>query len=129
MLVVDTNVVIRYVTNDDSRQSPIARRFVDGNDIRLTWTVLLETEWVLRGAHKLSRDRIHFIMRQLVGLPTIVVDDPVRFDNVLEWFEQGMDFADAVHLANCEDDEAFATFDRRLVAAARKAKAGKVKAL
>ena len=40
-----------------------------------------------------------------------------------------MDFADALHLAAADDCEAFATFDRKLAVAARKAKAGKVKAL
>lgn len=129
MLVVDTNVVVRYVTNDDPVQSPVARRLVDGNQTRLTWTVVLETEWVLRSAHKLTRDRILFVMRQFLRMPTVHVDDPSRLAAVLEWFEQGMDFADALHLAGCNENEAFATFDRQLAATAKRAKAGKVKAL
>ncbi len=129
MYRVDSNVVVRYVTNDDVGQSAVARRFIDGNEIRASWTVLLETEWVLRSAHKLTRERILFIMLQFAGLPTVTIDDPSRFATALEWFEQGMDFADALHLADCEPDEAFATFDRKPVAVARKASAPKFRAL
>lgn len=129
MLVVDTNVVVRYVTNDDPGQSPIARRLVDSNQVRLGWTVVLETAWVLRSAHKLTRDRIVHIMWQFARLPNVHIDNPSRFAAALGWFEQGMDFADALHLAGCNENETFASFDRKLVAAAKKAKAGKVKAL
>lgn len=129
MYVVDTNVVVRYVTNDDDLQSPIARRFIDANQVRVPWTVILETEWVLRSAHKLARDRILSIMRQFAGLPTVFIDDAPRVATALEWFEQGMDFSDALHLAGCADDESFGTFDRKLAAAAKKARAGKVKTL
>src|SRR5690625_2720085 len=139
MHVVDTNVVVRYVTNDDPKQSPVARRFVDAHQVRASWTVLLETEWVLRSAHKLTRQRIVYIMRQFVGLPTVSIvlrsahkltrqrivyimrqfvglptvsiDEPEHFAQVVDWFAQGMDFADAMHLSGCEDGEALATFD------------------
>ena len=129
MHVVDTNVVVRYVTNDDPKQSPVARRFVDAHQVRASWTVLLETEWVLRSAHKLTRQRIVYIMRQFVGLPTVSIDEPEHFAQVVDWFAQGMDFADAMHLSDCKDGEALATFDRKLTAAARKLGVGKVKSL
>lgn len=129
MHAIDTNVMVRYVTNDDPVQSPTARRFVDTHQVRVTWTVMLEAEWVLRSAYKLPRERILRVMRQFAGLPTVSIDDAERFAMALEWFAQGMDFADAMHMAGCDDDETLATFDRRLVTAARKAMAGKVKAL
>jgi len=129
MHAVDTNVVVRYVTNDDPKQSPVARRFIDAHQVRASWSVLLETEWVLRSAHKLTRQRIVYIMRQFAGLPTVNIDEPERFAQVVDWFEHGMDFADALHLANCGDGEALATFDRKLAAAAHKLGACKVKAL
>lgn len=129
MYAVDTNIVVRYVTNDDPVQSPLARQFVDANEVRVTWTVMLESGWVLGSAHKLSRERIVFVVRQFVRLPTVFVDEAQRFAEALEWFEQGMDFADAMHLAGCSDADTFATFDRKLAASAKKARAGKVKRL
>lgn len=129
MLAVDTNVVVRYVLNDDPVQAARARRLVDGEDCWLAHTVLLETEWVLRSAARLEPRRIHRILSDFIGLPTTTVEHPVRVADALAWFEQGMDFADALHLAGAGQCEAFATFDRRLFAAAKKAGAGKVRAL
>ena len=129
MHAVDTNVIVRCLARDDARQSPIARDFVDSHEVLVLSSVLIECEWVMRSVHRLSPVQIAALLRQFVGLPTVSIEQPQIVAQALEWFEQGMDFADAIHLANCEDCEAFATFDRKLVASARKAKAGKVKAL
>jgi len=66
---------------------------------------------------------------EFAGLPTVTLEQPAFAVRALDWFAQGMDLADALHLAGAEECEAFATFDRKLVAAAKKAGAGKVKAL
>jgi predicted nucleic-acid-binding protein len=129
MHVVDTDVLVRYVTDDDPQQSPVARRFIDTHEVRLTWGVLLECEWVLRSAHALSRERIVYIMRQFAGLPHVHVDDAESLSSVVACFEQGMDFADAMHLFSCKDEEVLATFDRKLKAAAEKIHASQVKLL
>ena len=68
-------------------------------------------------------------LTEVQGLPTVRVESPARVAHALAWFDQGMDFADALHLAACADGGEFATFDRTLVTAARKAKAGKLRAL
>lgn len=129
MLVVDTNVVVRYLTGDDPSQAKVAKELVGGNDIMLLCTVMLETEWVLRSLYKYPRQRVHAGLSAFVGIDKVFTDEPERAAMALDWFAQGMDFADAMHLAACDDGEIFATFDRKLIAAARKAKAGKVKAL
>lgn len=128
MHAVDTNIVVRYLTDDDPEQSPIARRFVDSNDTFLALMVLLESEWVLRSAHKLDCSRILHILRLFAGLPRVKMERAAIAAQALDWFEQGMDFADAMHLASA-DDYAFATFDRKMAAAAKKAGAGKIKVL
>lgn len=129
MPAVDTNVVVRYLTGDDAVQARAARRLVDGSDIALSCTVLLETEWVLRSLYGYDRQRVHAALTAFVGLPHIELDDPTRAARALDWFGKGMDFTDALHLAACREGETFATFDRKLAAAARKAGAGKVRVL
>lgn len=129
MLAVDTNVVVRYLTDDDRAQAEIARKLVAGNQILLLKTVLLETEWVLRSLYGFPQPEICAGLRAFTQLPSASVEDADQVGNALAWFEQGMDFADAMHLAGCGDDDVLATFDRKLVTAAKKAKAGRVKAL
>ena len=129
MLAVDTNVVVRLIVIDDELQARRARSLFDQNLIFISKTVLLETEWVLRSTYSLRPSDVHAHLSVMVGLSQVRLEAPVQVAVALDWFEQGMDFADALHLAAADDCEAFATFDRKLAVAARKAKAGKVKAL
>ena len=129
MLAVDTNVVVRYLVNDDPAQARIARKLIDDHASHVPDTVLLETEWVLRGVYQFERTVIHAALTAFIGLHGVSVDYPARIAQALDWFKQGMDFADALHLASCGDGETFATFDRKLAATARKAEAGKVRTL
>ena len=48
MLAIDTNVVVRYLTDDHPGQSPRARGLIDGQAVFVAVTVILEVEWVLR---------------------------------------------------------------------------------
>lgn len=131
MLAVDTNVVVRYLTNDDPTQAAVARRLVAGNPVQLLKTVLLEIEWVLRSLYRFSPRKIHAAMYDFARLPRVTVEDAEQVRQALQWFAQGLDFADALHMAAAEGEgcDALATFDRKLAAASRKADAGRIKAL
>jgi predicted nucleic-acid-binding protein len=118
MLAVDTNIVVRYLTGDDALQAKRARNLVDNNNVFVATTVVLESEWVLR-SYRLTRERILEQMGDFIRLPTVTVEHPLRVSRALAWAEAGIDFADALHLAAAEDCEAFTTFDREFVKAAR----------
>ena len=126
MLAVDTNVVVRYLARDDSAQTARATRLVRAERILLLKTVLLESEWVLRSAYAFDRNAIVTSFRGLLGLPTVSVEDEVVVAQALGWFAAGMDFADAIHLAGGATTDRCVTFDRRLVASARRIKATEV---
>ena len=128
MLAVDTNVIVRYLTKDHPQQSPRARRLVDGQDIWVPTTVLLETEWVLRNAYRYTPAQIAVALRKFAGMPRVTVENAALAVQALDWVEQGMDFADALHLGACGHCEAFATFDIDFIKAAQKSRAGIVRA-
>lgn len=129
MLAVDTNVVVRLIVDDDEAQARRARVLFDENPIFVSNTVMLETEWVLCSIYSLRRADVRAHVAALAGLSQVNLETPERVMKALDWFAEGMDFADALHLAASADCTAFVTFNRQLVASARKAKAGKVKAL
>lgn len=116
MIAVDTNVIVRLVTDDDPAQADRAEKvFRQRGPVLLTRTVLLEAEWVLRtSAYRLPRDRILSIFRKLLGFPGLVVDDRPAVVRALAWFEAGLDFADALHLASSAAATEFVTFDQKL---------------
>lgn len=121
MLAIDTNVVVRYLTNDHPRQSPRARALIDGQPVYVAVTVMLEVEWVLRSAYGYRPADIARAMRSFAGLPTVSVEDPTVVAAALDLSESGMDFADALHLRKTAHCEGMASFDRKFVKAARDA--------
>jgi len=120
MRAVDTNVIVRYLANDDPAQAARTRRLLDREDVFVSLTVLLETEWVLRGVFGLAPADIVRALRAFAGLPRVTVENPAAAAQALDWAEQGLDFADALHLAAARPHDGFVTFDRALAKAARR---------
>ena len=89
-------------------------------NIYIPTTVVLETEWVLRYAYNLTSTNIISAFRSLFGLPNVELEDPVEMAQALEWNEQGMDFADALHLTKSKGTDKFITFDKKLISNAKK---------
>lgn len=115
MNAVDTNVLVRFLLRDDEAQAQRAFAVLTQTKVLVTLTVLLETEWVLRGAYRLSKAAIARHLRDIVGLPTVTLAEPSRVASALTYFEAGLDFADALHLAQAQECEGFLTFDRAFV--------------
>jgi predicted nucleic acid-binding protein len=118
MLAIDTNLVVRYLTGDHPEQSATARTVIDGNSVFIATTVLLEAEWVLRSVYGFSNAACADALTRFAGLRNVVLEDPTRAARALAWSAQGLDFADALHLAAAAACEAFVSFDKRFVKAA-----------
>ena len=119
MIALDTNVVVRFLTRDDPAQAVRARALIETGAAFVARTVVLETEWVLRTLYRLERGIIMAGLTGLLGLPGVEIEDRPTIARALDWCAQGMDFADALHLASAARSERFATFDQDL---ARRAK-------
>jgi len=114
MIAVDTNVVVRFLVRDDPKQAARAAELIRDNQIWIPKTVLLETERVLRSLYGFTRESLVRALRALAGLETIFLEDEVAVAEALDWFKEGLDFADALHLASAGTANQFATFDGKL---------------
>jgi predicted nucleic-acid-binding protein len=120
VIAVDTNILVRYLVEDDVAQTDRAEAVLRNRSVLLLKTVLLETEWVLRTLYRFERAAIEEALTRLLGLPGIEVEDRAAVALALAWYGQNrLDFADALHLASSAQAEAFATFDRVLRRRAR----------
>jgi predicted nucleic-acid-binding protein len=128
MLAVDTNVIVRYLTGDDAEQFAKASALIRDEDVYVCTTVLLETEWVLRRGYRFSRERVSAALTAFAGLPRVTLADPALTAKALDWRRRGMDFADALHLAQAQGCEAFVSFDQRFAAVANALSEVKVRA-
>jgi predicted nucleic-acid-binding protein len=119
VIAVDTNVLVRYLVEDDPGQTDRAEAVLRRGAVLVPNTVLLETAWVLGTSYRFDRAAIANAITKLLGLPGVGPEDRVTAGQALAWFAQGLDFADALHLASSGRAEAFATFDRALRRKAR----------
>ena len=120
MIALDTNVVVRLLTADHPRQAARARALVESESVVLATTVMLESEWVLRSGYGFAQSAIAAAFRALLGLPEVSIEEPEVLARALDWYEGGLDFADALHLASSAAAESFATFDRSLIRRAKR---------
>ena len=120
MVAVDTNVVVRLLTEDDPGQAKRARYLFERETILVPTTVLLEAEWVLRRLYGLDVTRIIDALTALIALPNVRCEHLSTVTAALDWARAGLDFADALHLAGGRAAEHFVTFDAKLVKRAKR---------
>jgi predicted nucleic-acid-binding protein len=128
VLAVDTNIIVRYLTADHPEQFVKAKGLIDGEDIFICTTVLLETECVLRRGYRFSSEQIIAALTAFAGLPRVTLEDPTSAAKALGWMARGMDFADALHLEKAEGCEAFVSFDQDFASVANTISEVKVRA-
>lgn len=116
MIAVDTNILVRYAVKDDKHQTVLATSFIASNQCRVLKSVILELAWVLSSSsgYNLTRKVVTERLRHILGLQTIDTEDAVQVAQAIDWYEKGMDFADALHLASSCDLKGFATMDGRM---------------
>lgn len=124
MKAIDTNILARFFleieNNPKSVQQKIIATKILSKPVYVSLTVILEFEWVMRGVYKLDKPNILNIYRALQRLPTVTIEDEAILDNVLLLFEQGLDFADALHLVQTLSLQGFITFDNNFYKRAKK---------
>jgi len=113
MIAVDTNIIIRFLTHDDAKQYKKAFSIFNTQEVFISDTVILETEWVLRYAYNFTPEDICNALIKLFGLKNIHLSNPSFIEQAIEWHKHGMDFSDALHLTQCQQYDKLYTFDKK----------------
>ncbi len=121
MKALDTNVVVRYLVNDDRRQSQLARTLFETFSVEnpgfICREVALELSWVLRRAYGFSRDQVAAV---LVELATTIELNVEAADDVIlaavEYGRGGAEFSDRMIVAAAKRFEncSLYTFDKQM---------------
>lgn len=118
MKAVDTNVVVRLITGDDSLQTPLAIALVETQPVFVSLSVVMETEGVLRSAYRWSRERIADALDALVRVENVWIEEVAWVIWSIQRMRDGADLADMIHLLAARQTQAFVTFDRALASVA-----------
>ena len=105
MPALDTNVLVRYLVQDDEAQLAAARRLMRksvraGQALFVPITVTLELEWVLRSSFEVSKDRVMEILSTLFSAAELTFESERALEVALHLYRNGSaDFADCLHIA------------------------------
>ena len=115
-VALDTNLLVRLLTNDDPQQARCVADLIDASSACFVpITVVLELEWVLRGAYQLPRETIIHALRGLIAIRHLHLEQEEQVLKALEAYGQGLDFADALHRLRSEGCAALVSFDHAFV--------------
>ena len=116
-ITADTNVLVRAITGDDTRQSRIAQaQLARAEAVALPMPALCELVWVLSQGYRINATDIGEAVRRLLSSANVLVDRPAA-EAGLAMLEAGGDFADGViaYEGSWLGAESFVSFDRKAV--------------
>lgn len=101
MIGLDTNVLVRLLTNDDPQQSARAHKYVESNCDRenralINREVLLETVWVLESAYSYTREDVANAVDAILQTVGLMLESDTCVREALRHYRGGADFADAL---------------------------------
>ena len=104
MIGLDTNVLVRYIAQDDPKQSKAASRVIEKKCTQespgfIAHIVLCELCWVLKRCYKADNSKISAVIDQILRTRQLEVEDPKTVWQALGDFVQGStdtDWADCL---------------------------------
>lgn len=105
MKFLDTNIILRYVTNDMPSESLKCQRLFEavseGREVLFTnILVIAEVIWVLSSEYRFNRGDVTECIQKIVNTPNIHIDDKNLILSALDTFEESnIDFIDAYNAA------------------------------
>lgn len=125
MIGIDTNVLVRYIAQDDPRQSPKATKLIEQVCDSATpgfigLVVLVELVWVCESCYGAARVEVVEILRRILSIRQLMVQEAEIVWKALRAFEAGTaDFSDCLieRMGNAAGCSAMMTFDKAAAAA------------
>lgn len=119
---IDTNVLARYILQDDERQANIANNFLESLNAHkqgvITCIILVELVWLLKQGYKQRKEMIVQVLSMLLTIDTLNIENKEQVLNALDIYKSSSaDFSDAlIAMLNHDSGCVFTvTFDKGAV--------------
>lgn len=120
MAALDTNVLVRYLVQDDNKQLASAKKLIaaalrEGEGLYVPITVTLELEWVLRSNYGFDKEQVSMTFAALLSAAELAFESEGAVEIALALFKKSAaDFADCLHIASAHiaGERPLWTFDR-----------------
>ncbi len=116
MVIVDTNIILRYLLNDDEKLNKKAREIIDNNDTLITNEVIIETCYVLTKLYKVETEIIYTLVIELMAQNNIFfVDRALIYETFKVYSKTNIDLVDCILYAYGKiEGQEVKTFDKKL---------------
>ncbi|MBC2741629.1 MAG: type II toxin-antitoxin system VapC family toxin [Desulfosarcina sp.] len=121
MIALDTNAIIRVLTEDNEAQAKKVQDIINdteanGRRILIISEVVIETVWVLESVYQCTRQEISMLIENLLATPTFFLPDSTVIRKAFKQFKNGGDFADLLIVGQAKAYKAkkLFSFDKKL---------------
>jgi predicted nucleic-acid-binding protein len=119
MIGLDTNVLVRYLAQDDEEQlkQVLALVLKKGAAFFVPDLVLVETDWVLSSLYQWTPDEIAEAFGRLLTVHNLIFQDEGRIRGALRAVRLGADLSDELIVDRCQEAgcRSVATFDKEMI--------------
>jgi len=97
MVLIDTNILLRYALNDHSELSPKAKDVMLNNDVLILTQIIAEAIYVLKGVYKSTRQEIAETLLSICAMDNVSLEHEDIVKLAIEEFSNtSLDFVDAL---------------------------------
>jgi len=116
VITVDTNIILRYLLNDNEKLNKEAVQIIDNNDIFIPTEVIVEVSYVLNKVYKVEKSEILDVVLQLLNMDGINFRNNETIELAFKTYaKKNLDIVDCILFAYYKNEHLdVKTFDKKL---------------
>lgn len=116
MTIVDTNIILRYLLQDNEELSSKAIDIIDNNEIFIPTEIIVEASYVLNKLYNVEKIKIYEAIKLLLNMEGIAFQNKETIELAFKTYsEKNLDIVDCMLFAyNKKEKFDIKTFDKKL---------------
>ena len=116
MIIVDTNIILRYLLQDSEELSKKAIEIIDNNEIFIPTEVIVEASYVLKKVYNVENEKVNEAIKLLLDMEDIKFENKETIALAFKTYsEKNLDIVDCMLFAyNKIENYDIKTFDKKL---------------
>ena len=116
MIVIDTNIILRYLLEDNEELSKKAIEIIDNNQIFIPTEVIVEASYVLKKVYQVEKDKIYKVIHLLLEMENVNFENKETIELAFKTYaEKNLDIVDCMLYAYAKNEKyEVKTFDNKL---------------
>ena len=116
MIIIDTNIILRYLLKDSEKLSEKAIEIIDNNKIYIPTEVIVEASYVLKKIYNVKKEMIYKAVKLLIDMEDIEFQNKETIESAFKLYaKESFDIVDCLLFAyNKISNYEIKTFDKKL---------------